>query len=185
MAFSMALRTPTPLNSTDPQCEQWGEYTTKNSAIPSRVPVVAAKSARGSDGFGFPVAAQVGTAGFAGGFDLFVGPYVGLRGLHVFPGAGNLAFVTLGESLVHTLDYTCGKLEPLCCAPVFCFSTLTGGFTTVQSVGAEFDADLRAPLSTPAKPPENQRCSRGQHPGRGFRRSACKDDVVAGQIEVR
>jgi hypothetical protein len=32
-----------------------------------------------------------------------VGSYVWLRGLDVLPGAGNLAFVTLGESLVHTL----------------------------------------------------------------------------------
>jgi hypothetical protein len=31
-----------------------------------------------------------------------VGSDVGLRGLHVLPGAGNLAFVTLSESLVHT-----------------------------------------------------------------------------------
>ncbi len=101
MACSMALRTPTPRNSTDPQCEQWAEYTTNSTAIPSRVPAVAAELARGADGFGLPVTAQVGAAGFAGGFNLFVGPDVGLRGLHVLPGAGNLAFVTLGESLVH------------------------------------------------------------------------------------
>src|ERR1017187_8322922 len=105
MACSMALRTPTPLNSTDPQCEQWGD-TSYSSAIRRAVPVVAGESARGSGGFGLPVTAQVGAAGFAGGFDLFVGPDVGLRGLNVLPGACNLTFVTFGESLVHTLDYT-------------------------------------------------------------------------------
>src|ERR1035438_417879 len=107
----MALRTPTPLNSTDPQCEQWGD-TTNSSAIPRAVPVVAAKSARGPDWFGLPITAEVRAAGFTGGFDLFVGSYVGFRGLDVLPGAGNLAFVTFGESLVHTLGYTCGKLYP-------------------------------------------------------------------------
>ena len=112
MARSIALRTPTPRNSTDPQCEQWGEYTPYSTAIPTPVPAAAAESARGSHGFGLPVTAQVRTAGFAGGFDLFVGPYIGLRNLDVLSGAGNLALVTLGESLVHTLDYTCGKLEP-------------------------------------------------------------------------
>ena len=76
------------------------------------MPGAVAESARGSDGFGLPVTAQVGAAGFAGGFHLFVGPDVGLRGLHVLPGAGNLPFVTFNESLVHTLDYTCGKLDP-------------------------------------------------------------------------
>jgi hypothetical protein len=101
MACSMALRTPTPLNSTDPQCEQWGA-TSNSSAIHRAVPDVPAKSARGPDGFGLPITAQVGAAGFAGSFDLFVGSDVGLRGLHVLPGAGNLAFVTLSESLVHT-----------------------------------------------------------------------------------
>ena len=64
---------------------------------------MAAELARGTGGFGLSVTAQVGAAGFAGGFYLFVGPYVGLRGLNVLPGAGNLTFVTLGESLVHTL----------------------------------------------------------------------------------
>jgi hypothetical protein len=98
----MALRTPTPLNSTDPQCEQWGD-TSNSSAIHRAVPAVAPKSAPGPDRFGFPITAQVRAAGFAGGFDLFVGSYVWLRGLDVLPGAGNLAFVTLGESLVHTL----------------------------------------------------------------------------------
>src|ERR1019366_5676804 len=112
MARSMALRTPTPRNSTDPQCEQWGEYTPYSSAIPTPVPAVAAESARGSHGVGVPVTAQVRTAGLAGGFDLFVGPYIGLRNLDVLSGAGNLALVTLGESLVHALEYTCGKLEP-------------------------------------------------------------------------
>src|ERR1019366_8220900 len=102
MAFSTVLRTPTPLNSTDPQCEQWGD-TSYSTAIHRAVPVVAAKSARGSGGFGLPITAQVRAAGFAGGFDLFVSSDVGLRGLDVLPGAGNLAFVTFGESLVHTL----------------------------------------------------------------------------------
>ena len=100
MAFSMALRTPTPLNSTDPQCAQWGD-TTYSSAIRGRVPVVAAGSPRGADGFGLAVTAQVRAAGFAGGFDLFVGSYVGLGEFDVLPGAGHLTFVTLGESLVH------------------------------------------------------------------------------------
>ena len=100
MAFSRALRAPTPLNSTDPQCAQWGD-TTYSSANRSRVPVLPAGSVRGAGGFGLTVTAQVGAAGFAGGFDLFVGSYVGLRQFHVLPGACYLTFVTLGESLVH------------------------------------------------------------------------------------
>jgi hypothetical protein len=55
----------------------------------------------GPDGFGLSVAAQVRAAGFAGGFNLFVGSYVGLRGLHMFAGACDLTFVTLSESFVH------------------------------------------------------------------------------------
>jgi hypothetical protein len=97
----MALRTPTPLNSTDPQCEQWAD-TSYSSAIHRAVPVVAAELARGRGGFGLPVTAQVRAAGFAGGLYLFVGPYVGLGSLDILPGAGNLTFVALGESLVHT-----------------------------------------------------------------------------------
>jgi hypothetical protein len=99
----MALRTPTPLNSTDPQCEQWAD-TSYSSAIHNPVPAVAEELARGCGGFGLPVTAQVRAAGFAGGFYLFVGSYIGLRGLHILTGAGNLTFVTLGESLVHTLS---------------------------------------------------------------------------------
>ena len=99
----MVLRTPTPLNSTDPQCEQWGD-TSYSSAIHNLVPALAAELPRGCGRFGLPVTAQVRAAGFAGGFDLFVGPYVGLRNLDILPGAGNLTFVTLGESLVHTLS---------------------------------------------------------------------------------
>jgi hypothetical protein len=99
MAFSRALRAPTPLNSTDPQCAQCGD-TTYFSAIRGRVPVVAAGSARGG-GFGLAVTAQVGAAGFSGSFDLFVGSHVGLGELHVLPGACYLTFVTLGESLIH------------------------------------------------------------------------------------
>jgi hypothetical protein len=30
----------------------------------------------------------------------------------VLPGAGNLSFVTLGESFVHILDYTCDMQDP-------------------------------------------------------------------------
>ena len=101
MACSSALRTPTPLNSTDPQCEQWGD-TTNSTAIHRGVPAVGRELARRGDGFGLSVTAQVGAAGFAGGFDLFVGPDVGLRGLHVLPGTGHLTFVALSESLVHT-----------------------------------------------------------------------------------
>jgi hypothetical protein len=100
MAFSRALRAPTPLNSTDPQCAQWGD-TIYSSAIRCRVVVVGAESARGAGGFGLAVTAQVGAAGFAGGFDLFVGSHVGLRHFHVLPGACYLTFVTLSESLVH------------------------------------------------------------------------------------
>ena len=111
MACSMALRTPTPLNSTDPQCEQWGD-TSNSSAIHRAVPVVAAKLARGCRRFGLPVTAQVRAAGFACGFHLFVGSYVGLRRSNVRPGARNLTFVTFRESLVHTLDYTPATLDP-------------------------------------------------------------------------
>ena len=97
----MVLRTPTPLNSTDPQCEQCGD-TSYSSAIHRAVPVAAAELAGGGGGFGLPVTAQVRAAGFAGGFYLFVGPDVGLRDFHILPRASNLTFVTLGESLVHT-----------------------------------------------------------------------------------
>ena len=100
MAFSRALRAPTPLNSTDPQCAQWGD-TTYSSAIRARVPVAAAGLVRGAGGFGLAVTAEVRAAGFARGFDLFVGSYVGLREFHVLPGACDLTFVTLSESLVH------------------------------------------------------------------------------------
>ena len=76
------------------------------------MPVAVAESARGSDGFGLPVTVQVGAADFAGGLNLFVGPDVGLRDLDMLPGAGNLTFVAFGESLVHILDYTGGRLDP-------------------------------------------------------------------------
>ena len=99
----MALRTPTPLNSTDPQCEQWAD-TSYSSAIHNPVPAVAEELARGCGGFGLPVTAQVLAAGFAGGLYLFVGPYVGLGSLDILPGAGNLTLMTLGESLIHTLS---------------------------------------------------------------------------------
>ena len=55
----------------------------------------------GADGFGLSVTTQVGAADFAGGLDLFVGPDVGFRDLDVLLGAGDLTFVTFGESLVH------------------------------------------------------------------------------------
>src|SRR5258707_11872423 len=98
MAFSRALRVPTPLNSTDPQCAQWGD--------------IYAGSARGAGGFGLAVTVQVRAAGFAGGLDLFMSSNVGLGELHVLPGACNLTFVTLCESLVHNSRLHCGKLDP-------------------------------------------------------------------------
>ena len=111
MALSRALRAPTPLNSTDPQCAQWGD-TTYSSAIRGRVPVAEAGSVCGAGGFGLAVTAQIRAAGFAGGFDLFVGSYVGLGEFDVLPGACHLTFVTLGESLVHNSTLHCGKLDP-------------------------------------------------------------------------
>ncbi len=69
-------------------------------------------SARGSGGSGLAVTAQVGAAGFAGGFDLFVSSCVGLGELHVLLGACYLTFVTLCESLVHNSKLHCGKLDP-------------------------------------------------------------------------
>lgn len=57
----------------------------------------------GADGLGFAVTAETGAADFASGFDLLVGPYVRLGDLDMLPGAGDLTFVTLGESLVHNL----------------------------------------------------------------------------------
>jgi hypothetical protein len=112
MACSSALRTPTPLNSTDPQCEQWGD-TTNSTAIHPGVPEMARELARRGDGFGLSITAQVGAAGFARGFHLFVGPYIGFRGSNLRPCAGHLTFVAFGESLVHTLDYTCGTPDRL------------------------------------------------------------------------
>jgi hypothetical protein len=56
-----------------------------------------------ADRLGLAVAAEVGTAGFAGGNDLLVSSDIGLGGSYLLPRAGYLTFVTLGESLVHTL----------------------------------------------------------------------------------
>src|SRR5260370_21448146 len=112
MALSRALRAPRPLNSTDPQCAQRGD-TTYSSAIRGRVSVVPAGSARGACGFRLAVTAHVGAAGFAGSFDLFVGPHVGLGEFDVLPGARYLTFVTLCESLVHNSTLHCGKLDLL------------------------------------------------------------------------
>lgn len=42
------------------------------------------------------VTAEIGTAGVARGFNLFVGPDVGLGDLNAFSGAGNLTLVALG-----------------------------------------------------------------------------------------
>lgn len=50
--------------------------------------------------------AAVGAAGFLGCFDLFRRPDVRLRQLDPAFCAGNLALVTLRNSIVHTLHYT-------------------------------------------------------------------------------
>lgn len=52
----------------------------------------------------FSVAAEVGTAGLTGSFDLLVSPHIRLGSLDVLPGAFHLALVTFGESLIHTLS---------------------------------------------------------------------------------
>ena len=58
----------------------------------------------GGDAYhGFAIAAAVRAAQFAGGFDLFVGAYVGLRGSNFFLSARYLALMPLRESFIHTL----------------------------------------------------------------------------------
>lgn len=109
----MTLRTPTPRKSTDRQLGQRGDNTAYSSAIharPSAARTARPELAGRGEALGRTVAAAIRAARFPGGGDLFVCPYIRLRQPDLVSGAGNLTFVPLRESLVHTLLYR-GKLR--------------------------------------------------------------------------
>ena len=104
----MALRTPTPLKSTDLQLGQREENTPYSSSFspPAHLAVrfcgassiggeVMLERSPGGGDLRLVATAAIGTARFPGCFDLFRRPDVRLGKFNVFFGAGNLALVPL------------------------------------------------------------------------------------------
>jgi hypothetical protein len=97
----------------------------------------------------------------------------------VLLGAGDLTFVTFGESLVHVLRLHLREADHY-----EALGDLEGIRPTGRPV-AIGDCALRRALSAPSKPRQCQNRTRGQQPASGLRNSSRKVDLVVDQIEVR
>ena len=124
-----------------------------------------------------------------------MGPDVGLRDLDVLLGAGDLTFVTFGESLVHISRLHRRKLDPHE-ADVDLDDICRGGDPHIDSAerqetwfreheSGDQGLPVTTHLSTASKAPQGQNCTSSQQPGSGLRNSSCEVDLVVDQIEVR